>query len=425
MLARVTGFLTGVVLSCAVLAGAASPALAVSAPDLTASISNNVSGTTTLGQDWTWTIHIGNAPATSVAIFNSGATVLSDDLDASGALVFGTPLMTNASGGVTGNISCSIASNTLTCTANGTLQIQPGGGFDITLPVTPISAGVFQNPRLQRMCQVDPFGVVGESDNTNNDCPPNGVQVRAPDLSVGQSDDAFGQVNQGSAWHWVLTVANTGNADATFAPGTTIVQDDLDNSGGLAYGQPTVQGVNAVTNWGNIACSINSAKRLTCTATGSPVTMSSGSGTFDVSILVTPSQKGVYTSPRTSGSCTADPSGAILESNETNNDCRLGGLDVADTVAVYSSVDLGVTDVGSPDPNVVAGSLGGADNLTHTITVTNHGPDATSGAIVTIDFGEGLPRAPNSIPRRRPPVPTTPPTASGRSDRSPTTPRRR
>ena len=325
MLARLTGFLTGVVLSCAVLAGAASPALAVSSPDLTASISNNVSGTTTLGQNWTWTIHVGNAPATSVAMFNSGATVLSDDLDASGDLVFGTPVMTNASGGVTGTVSCSIASNTLSCTANGAVQIQPGGGFDITLPVTPMSAGVFQNPRLHRICQVDPLNVVAESDNTNNDCPPNGVQVRAPDLSVGQSDDAFGQVNQGSAWHWVLTVANTGNADATFAPGTTIVQDDLDNSGGLAYGQPTVQGVNAVTNWGNIACSISSAKRLTCTASGSPVTMSSGTGTFDVSILVTPSQKGVYTSPRTSGSCTADPNSAILESNETNNDCRLGG----------------------------------------------------------------------------------------------------
>ena len=61
-------------------------------------------------------------------------------------------------------------------------------------------------------------------------------------------------------------------------------------------------------------------------------------------------------------------------------------------MAVYSSVDLGVTDVASPDPNVVAGSLGGADNLTHTLTLTNHGPDPTIGATVTIDFGtEGLP----------------------------------
>ena len=158
MLARVTGFLTGVVLSCAVLAGAASPALAVSSPDLTASISNNVSGTTTLGQNWTWTIHVGNAPATSVAMFNSGATVLSDDLDASGDLVFGTPVMTNASGGVTGTVSCSIASNTLSCTANGAVQIQPGGGFDITLPVTPTSAGVFSNPRLQRTLPGRPVG---------------------------------------------------------------------------------------------------------------------------------------------------------------------------------------------------------------------------------------------------------------------------
>ena len=235
---------------------------------------------------------------------------------------------------------------------------------------------------------------MGESDETNNDCASDSVAVRAPDLSVGQSDDAFGQVNQGGAWHWVLTVANTGDADATFAPGATIVQDELDNSAGLTYGQPTVQDVNAVTNSGNITCSISSAKTLTCTASGSPVTVSSGTGTFDVSILVTPSQNGAFTSPRPSGACQADPSNAIVESDETNNDCRSADIvdPSRDAVAVYSSVDLGVTNVASPDPNVVAGSLGGADNLTHTLTLTNHGPDPTIGATVTIDFGtEGLP----------------------------------
>ncbi len=149
-----------------------------------------------------------------------------------------------------------------------------------------------------------------------------------------------------------------------------------------------------MTNWGNITCSISSAKLLTCTASGSPVTVSAATGTFDVSILVTPSQNGAFTSPRASGACQADPSNAIVESDETNNDCRSADIvdPSRDAVAVYSSVDLGVTDVASPDPNVVAGSLGGADNLTHTLTLTNHGPDPTIGATVTIDFGtEGLP----------------------------------
>ncbi len=184
----------------------------------------------------------------------------------------------------------------------------------------------------------------------------------------------------------MLTVANTGSADATFAPGTTILQADLDNSPGLGYGQPTVQNVTGVTNWGNIACSINSGKTLTCTANGFPVTVSPGTGTFDVSILVTPSQTGEYTSPRASGICRVDPNHVIVESDETNND-----VSHPDVVDVYKSVDLGVTDVGSPDPNVVAGSLGGVDNLTHTITLTNHGPDPTTGATVNIDFGAGLP----------------------------------
>jgi hypothetical protein len=385
VLARITGFLTGVVLSCAVIGGAASPALAVSAPDLTASVSNSVSGTTTLGHSWTWTIHVGNAPATSVALFNSGQTVISDDVDASTHLAFGTPTMANASG-VTGTVNCSILSHTLSCTANGTVQIQPGGGFDVTVTVDPVTAGIFSNPRLFGNCQVDPFHVVAESDDTNNDCTSDSVAVRAPDLTVAQSDDVVSQVFQGGAWHWVLTVANTGSADATFAPGTTIVQDDLSSSPGLSYGQPTVQNVTGVTNWGNITCSINSAKTLTCTASGSPVTVSSGAGTFDVSILVTPSQTGEYTSPRASGICRVDPNNAIAESDETNND-----VSQPDVVDVYKSVDLGVTDVGSPDPNVVAGSLGGVDNLTHTITLTNHGPDPTTGATVNIDFGAGLP----------------------------------
>ncbi len=132
MLARATGILIATVLSCAVAAGAASPALA-SGPDLTATISNSVRSTTTLGHNWTWTIHVGNAPATSPALFSSGKTVLSDDLDDSGDLTFGAPTVVNASG-VTGNVSCSIASDTLTCTANGTpVQIQPSGGFDVTL----------------------------------------------------------------------------------------------------------------------------------------------------------------------------------------------------------------------------------------------------------------------------------------------------
>ena len=78
----------------------------------------------------------------------------------SGDLTFGAPTVVNASG-VTGNVSCSIASGTLTCTANGTpVQIQPSGGFDVTLSVTPTAAGIFSNPRLQRICRVDPVNAV-------------------------------------------------------------------------------------------------------------------------------------------------------------------------------------------------------------------------------------------------------------------------
>src|SRR5437899_3149253 len=90
-------------------------ALAVQA-DLTATKTNNVSGTTQ--GTFNWTVQVFNQ-GSGDANFTIGQTLLTDDLPSSGA-TYGTPSV-SPSGGVsgTGSISCSISSNTLTCTASG------------------------------------------------------------------------------------------------------------------------------------------------------------------------------------------------------------------------------------------------------------------------------------------------------------------
>lgn len=381
MLRLVPGFLIATLLSCIALAGAG-PAYAVSAPDLTVSSANNVSGATTLGHPWTWTLHVANAPGTNVATFNTGQTILSDDLDTAPTLTYGAPVVTNLTS-VTGPVACTISFHKLACTAGGgPVQLWGGGSFDVTFTVTPSYTGSFLNPRLFGSCSVDPNNVVAESNETNNTCNSDSVLVTAPDLAINQSDDASGGVDQGGTWHTRLAVTNGGSAPAIFPSGAVVLQDDLASSTGLQYGTPTVGSL--VDTSGTIQCAIDTSSTLTCTAAG-PVTIGALDGAFNVTIPVTGLQSGSYTNPRTPGICRVNPANTFVESDLTNNDCA------PDSVAVYRSIDLGVTDVGTPDPNVIAGSNNGTDNLTHTITLTNHSPTWTASALVLIDLSQALP----------------------------------
>ena len=144
MLRRVPGLLIATVLSCIAVASLASAARAVTLPDLTVSTSSSVSGATTLGNTWTWTLHVANPSAgATAATFNSGDTILIDDLDAgSGSVSYGTPVAVNLNN-TTGAISCTIgAGYRLTCTATGGIvRVWGGGSFDVTVTADPTSIG--------------------------------------------------------------------------------------------------------------------------------------------------------------------------------------------------------------------------------------------------------------------------------------------
>ena len=86
----------------------------------------------------------------------------------------------------------------------------------------------------------------------------------------------------------MLNVSNVdGTAPAVFASGAILLQDDLDTSGGLSYGPPTVDNVNDVGNEANVHCAIDASETLTCTEVNGPVTLGAGDGSFNVTVPVT------------------------------------------------------------------------------------------------------------------------------------------
>jgi len=145
------------------------------APDLQVDKANNTGGNGTVGTPFNWTLTVANTGVMD-AIFYAGQRILDDDLPA--GPTYGAPVAGNFVDVTSGaNIDCSITSNTLTCEATGA-NVTIGaatGSFDVVLSVTPNASGVLTNPAGN--CRVDPAGKVTESDEGNNNCPANSVDV--------------------------------------------------------------------------------------------------------------------------------------------------------------------------------------------------------------------------------------------------------
>ena len=298
---------------------ACSDSVTVTGADLTATAGDDVGGATTLGNPWTWTLHVANQ-GVSDASFADGQTVLSDDLPAGAS--YGAAQVSHPTG-LTGaaNLSCSIAANTLTCkAAGGSVTLSSGtSAFDVSTLATPARTGTFANPPGGGTCAVDPANVIPETDEANNSCGDT-VTVTAPDLTAVKTDDVSGTAMLGGHWTWSIRAENVGNADATFADGTTILTDDLPNAN-VSYGNPAISGATGITGAANIDCSISDGDVLTCQASGGPVTLANGTGAFSVSFTATPSAAGTYANPRAGGTCSLDPSGVVTESDTSNNAC--------------------------------------------------------------------------------------------------------
>lgn len=295
----------------------------VAAPDLQASKSNSVTGTTILGNTWDWSIILSN-PGTGLAEFADGEIIFSDSLPDTNIIY--SSLTVNVAGAVNiinaANITCSIdGSFDLLCRANGaTVSFGASATITLSFTATPTSVGTYTNPRATDACEIDPTASnsITESDESNNTCSDT-VTVNAPNLTA-TKDDAFasGLASVNIPFTWVIHVENSGTADASFANTETIVLDMLPLTS-VNYGTVTVTNVTNTT--GTIDCAIDPSFDLTCVANGS-VTIGSSTGAFDVEIVTTLLSGGSFTNPRTTNGCSVDPDSTINENLETDNTCQ-------------------------------------------------------------------------------------------------------
>jgi hypothetical protein len=145
------------------------------APDLQVDKTNNIGGVGVPGTPFNWTLTVANTGVMD-AIFYAGQRILDDDLPA--GPTYSEPLVGNMVDITNGaNIACSIADGTLTCEATGeNVTIAAATGrFEVVLPVMPNTSGTLSNPAGN--CRVDPGREVTESDESNNNCPTNVVNV--------------------------------------------------------------------------------------------------------------------------------------------------------------------------------------------------------------------------------------------------------
>jgi len=315
-------------------------------PNLIVTKSNDTGGAGMVGTAFNWTATISNTDQGD-AVFAAGETIFKDDLPL--GPVYGAPVVSNDTNITNpGSIDCAITANTLICTANGA-DVMIGantGKFEVVFSVTPQSTDTLQNPRGGGVCKVDPDGAVLESDDTDNDCSDT-VTVVAPNLIVTKSNDTGGAGIVGTTFNWAAAISNTDQGDAVFAAGETIFKDDLPV--GPVYGVPAAGNFNGITNSANINCAIDASSTLTCTANGADVMIGANTGKFEVAFSVTPQSTDTLANPRVGGVCKVDPDGAVLESDDTDNEC-------ADTVTV-AAADGG--DVGGNAGG--SGEVGGVD----------------------------------------------------------------
>lgn len=392
----------------------ATAAVTVNCPDLQVSKTNNVSGITYLPNTWTWTLTASNA-GPGFGTFSNGQTILTDNLPNS-AVSYGTVTVTNGTG-VTGTIVCSVnVTDDLSCTANGSVEIDSGASFTASFVATPTAVATYANPRSGGACAIDPNNNVPETNDANNSCS-DSVVVTAPDLTVVKSDNVSGAIALGGNWTWKLHVANSSPvAPASFLSGQVILTDNLPTSN-IAYGTPSAGNDTNITGITNVGCGITS-NTLTCVTTGA-VTIGA-SGSFDVTFTATPSAVGTYTNPVNSGTCAVDPNNVVAETNEANNNCNTDAVTVsAPDLTITKTNDSGGTavtgqgwdwilttaNVDVAPANFPAGSvilrddLDNSSGLTYgTPTVGNANNVTNSGAIqCAIDLNETLTCTANAV----------------------------
>lgn len=237
--------------------GAADPTVTlIPHPDLTADMTNSVSGSTSYPTGWIWDIRVSNEGTKQVS-FADGQTILSDQLPSDG-LTYGT-VTTGTASGVTGSMACAVSGADLTCTANGAVSIAQAGHFTVSIPVTPTAAGSYFNPRSAEGCRVDPSDHVVELSEANNDCA-DIITVNQPP-SITSADHASFTLNTSGSF--TITTSEGYPTDTTISLSGSLPDgvSFADNSDGTA----TISGT--ATDSGTFSVDLTASNGITPDAT--------------------------------------------------------------------------------------------------------------------------------------------------------------
>ena len=255
-----------------------------------------------------------------------------------------------------GPVTITDSNTTVTCPP-GDLTAYPGPGNSITCTSTyTVTSADVSLGSITNLATATADGV------TSNRAIETITMSRA-DLAVTKANDTGGAKILGTPFNWIITVTNIGDSSATFTSGQNILRDPLPS--GPTYGTPTISGITNITNSGNIACSVDVSNVLTCRANGGSVTLGNGTGSFAVTIGVSPSATGTLTN-----TATADPDIHLVETTKSNNSAT-------DSVVVSNYTQPTIAKAFSPT------SIGTGGTSTITFTLTNTNPANLTSATFT------------------------------------------
>jgi uncharacterized repeat protein (TIGR01451 family) len=223
----------------------------------------------------------------------------------------------------------------------------------------------------QALSRISPTASAGGVDSNEDDVT---VPRQLPELTVTKTNNTSNAGTVGVSFNWILTVSNTGLLDATFTNGQTLLSDPL--PAGATYGTPAAGSFTGITNSSDISCSIDGSNVLTCVASGSDITIGANTGTFSVTIPVTPTTGG-----NLENTATVDPNNNITESNETNNTGTNTVFVAAPALTISKQVSA---NVGGPWSESITVDVG--DTVYYQITVDNTGNTALTGVTVDDDM---------------------------------------
>lgn len=163
------------------------------------------------------------------------------------------------------------------------------------------------------------------------------------DLTITKINNMNGIVFLDSSFLWTLDVYNRSRTPVYFHNGDTLLVDNL-SGGQVSYSAISTTINPRLEGQENLNCTINSYNDLICKAQGGSITLPCDDGfssaSFTVSYEVKTTGLNSLINPRTGGVCLVDPNNKVLESDETNNSCKIDTVVVEAVEIINDKIDV-------------------------------------------------------------------------------------